>query len=188
MNRKETTQFLSDLLIKTRLNESSKYWASEVWLNYGRSGYEKRVDFMEFRPVGVTYQSDIEKGIFVCYEIKSCMGDLKSGHGMNFVGEKNYICMPMSLWKEITGIVRNHLQDEKPIPDYISKALSVGIMVPIPSSWEQIKTAGEEFENPTALDTPKIEWEYHIIQTEPRSKRRDYSMSALLFWMLRAGK
>ncbi len=69
MNRKETTKFLTDLLIHDRLSDR-KYYAKEVTLDYG-SIRPKRIDVMEFRPKGVIYASDMEKGIFVCYEIKS---------------------------------------------------------------------------------------------------------------------
>lgn len=49
MNRKETTQFLSDLLKRDKLSGRGKYWASEVSLDYGTSDV-KRVDFMQFEP------------------------------------------------------------------------------------------------------------------------------------------
>ena len=45
MNRKETTEFLSDLLVQRKL--AGKYYASEVTLDFGRgTGKEKRVDFI----------------------------------------------------------------------------------------------------------------------------------------------
>ena len=87
MNRKETTKFLTEVLIKDRLSDR-KYYAKEVTLDYG-TNHSKRVDVMQFLPKGVTYASDIEKGIFICYEIKSCKEDLYSGNGLNFYGEKN---------------------------------------------------------------------------------------------------
>lgn len=45
MTRKETTKFLSDLLVKEKFSGMGKYYASEVTLNYG-SADVKRVDFM----------------------------------------------------------------------------------------------------------------------------------------------
>lgn len=63
MNRKDTTQFLSDLLITDRLSGRGKYWAREVSIDYGTS-HVKRVDFIQFEPGGVIYQSDIEKRYF----------------------------------------------------------------------------------------------------------------------------
>ena len=97
MTRKETTKFLSDLLVKEKFSGMGKYYASEVTLNYG-SADVRRVDFMQFKPPSTYSVSGIEKGEFICYEVKSCMEDYKSGHGQNFIGEKNYFVMPMSLY------------------------------------------------------------------------------------------
>lgn len=60
--------------------------------------------------------SGIEKGIFSCYEVKSCKADFESGFGRNFIGEKNYFVMPMATYKEV-------MQD---IPN------GIGVLVPIP--------------------------------------------------------
>ena len=68
MNRKETTEFLSNLLISNRLTGRGKYYAREVSIDYGTANV-KRIDFLQFEPKGVVYQSDIEKGIFTCYEV-----------------------------------------------------------------------------------------------------------------------
>ena len=104
MNRKETTKFLGELLISQRFHR--KIYASEVSLDYGTVNV-KRVDFMEFEPAGVVFQSDIEKGIFSCYEVKSCKEDVYSGNGLNFVGEKNYIVTTMQCYKDIQEDLRN---------------------------------------------------------------------------------
>ena len=49
MNRKETTRFLSELLVQRKL--LGKYYASEVTLDCGAGkGKEKRVDFIQFVP------------------------------------------------------------------------------------------------------------------------------------------
>lgn len=61
VDRKETTEFLTKLLINSRFNGIGKYWASEVTLDYG-SDKVKRVDFMEFRPTNTMSVSGIEKG------------------------------------------------------------------------------------------------------------------------------
>ena len=86
MDRKETTQFLSDLLVRDRLSGRGKYYAKEVSIDYGTTDV-KRVDFMQFEPEGVVSISEIEKGIFTCYEIKSCKADFNSGFGKNFLTE-----------------------------------------------------------------------------------------------------
>lgn len=165
MNRKEITKFLGELLVRQRLSGRGKYYASEVSLDYG-SVDVRRVDFMQFEPAGVTHISEIEKGIFICYEVKSCKADFESGFGRNFIGEKNYFVMPMATYKEV-------LHD---IPH------NVGVMVPIP--WHREKT--DEFENPTDLATEKLHWNLEVIK--PANKQgRKRSMSELLFCMLRSG-
>lgn len=165
MTRKETTKFLSDLLIRDRFSSMGKYWAREVTLNYG-SADVKRVDFMQFKPVNTMSASGIEKGEFICYEVKSCVEDYKSGHGQNFVGERNYFVMPMSLYKKVA----NEL------------GIYIGVIVPIPKGRDK----HQEFENPTELNINK-DWELIIIKNSyPQSRK--YSLAELLFCMLRSGQ
>lgn len=165
MNRKETTEFLGRLLISDRLNRRGKYWSSEVTLDYGTKNV-KRVDFMEFAPAGQINVSDIEKGIFICYEVKSCKADFKSGFGQNFVGEKNYLVMPMSVYKEIAYDVPH----------------DVGVMVPVPMLAEKY----EEFESPTTLVGEISDWKLSIIKSAiPKGRKKP--MNELLFCMLRSG-
>lgn len=171
MTRKETTKFLSDLLIRDRFSGMGKYWAREVTLNYG-SADVKRVDFMQFKPPSTYSVSGIEKGEFVCYEVKSCIEDYKSGHGQNFIGERNYFVMPMSLYKSVVNTL----------------AYNIGVMVPVPDrkGWYDEKDLFAEFENPTELD-PNIEWKLRIIKpAHPQSRK--YSLAELLFCMLRSGQ
>lgn len=171
MTRKETTKFLSDLLIRDRFSGMGKYWAREVTLNYGSEDV-KRVDFMQFKPPSTYSVSGIEKGEFICYEVKSCMEDYKSGHGQNFIGEKNYFVMPMSLYKSVVKTL----------------AYNIGVMVPLPVSkgWYDEKDLYVELENPTELD-PNIEWKLRIIKPA-HPQNRKYSLSELLFCMLRSGQ
>ena len=164
MNRKETTKFLGDLLKSERLRGRGKYWASEVSIDYG-SVDVKRVDFMKFEPSGVCGISAIEKGIFICYEVKSCKADFNSGFGQNFIGEKNYLVMPMSTYKEVINDIPHN----------------VGVLVPIPVNADVY----EEFENPTPLTIDK-EWKLHTIRAA-RQQLRMRSMVELLFCMLRSG-
>lgn len=164
MNRKETTEFLSNLLISKKFAGPGKHWAREVSIDYGTTDV-KRVDFMQFEPAGATSISAIEKGIFICYEIKSCKADFESGFGKNFIGEKNYFVMTMSTYKEI-------LQD---IPH------NVGVLVPVP----QFGDVHEEFENPTKPNK-EIKWKLVAIRKAiPQNRKR--SMTELLFYMLRSG-
>lgn len=167
MNRKETTKFLGNLLIRKRLGNG--YWASEVSIDYGTKD-EKRVDFMQFEPAGVVGVSGIEKGIFICYEVKSCKADFNSGYGRNFIAEKNYFVMPMATYKEVIHDIPN----------------GIGVLVPIP---EYIGNTNEEkyreFETPTEL-SEDIEWKLWAIRY-PREQLRKRSMVELLFCMLRSG-
>ena len=112
MKRKETTEFLSKLLERTVLTPFGKHWASEVMLDFGREDGQQRIDYLLFEPAGATYISDVEKGVFTAYEIKSCKADVYSGNGLNFVGEKNYIVTTMECWKDLKeDIVSGKLQE-----------------------------------------------------------------------------
>lgn len=179
MNRKDTTKFLSELLVRDRFG-SRKYWASEVSLDYGTRDV-KRIDFMQFEPAGVTSVSDIEKGIFTCYEVKSCKEDVYSGNGMNFVGEKNYIVTTMECYKELqpdmqSGKLQNHIRECNP-----ESSMHIGIMVPVPYSFKPT----DEYENPIELKGD-IAWEMKVI-LPCHQGRRKRSMTELLFCMLRSG-
>jgi hypothetical protein len=105
MSRSEITDLLDRELVRLRLTKKNAYsfWAHEVWLDrYKEKGEAKRVDFMEFVPKGGPMYGDgphVEQGIFTFYEVKSCMADLKSGHGLNFYGDENYLVMPVELYK-----------------------------------------------------------------------------------------
>ncbi len=168
MNRKETTEFLGKLLKQTRLG--SGCWASEVSIDYGTT-YVKRVDYMQFEPAGVVGISGIEKGIFTCYEVKSCKADFDSGFGRNFIGERNYFVMPMATYKEV-------MQD---IPN------GIGVLVPIPESIGNTNNERyAEFEKPTEL-SDKIKWKLWAVR-HPRERMRKKSMTELLFCMLRSGQ
>lgn len=83
MTRKEITEFLGKLVID-RIGHRGSYWAKEVSIDYGSSDV-KRVDFLQFEPAGVMSISEIEKGIFTCYEVKSCKEDVFSGHRMETI-------------------------------------------------------------------------------------------------------
>lgn len=180
MNRKETTKFLSDLLLSNRLCGRGKYYASEVSIDYGTTSV-KRIDFMQFEPAGVIYQSDIEKGIFTCYEVKSCKEDVYSGNGLNFIGEKNYIVTTMQCYKDLqedlrNGMLHSHIRCCNP-----ESSLHFGIMVPVPWSFKPT----DEYEKPTEL-TDEIAWELKVILPCNQGGRRR-STTELLFCMLRSG-
>lgn len=183
MNRKETTEFLTDLLISTRLSDR-KYYAREVTLDYGTVN-PKRIDVMEFKPEGVTFCSDIEKGIFICYEIKSCVQDVYSGNGLNFYGEQNYIVTTMDTYKKL-------INDTDKLEDHIKKTMGVktcpefGCFVAVPEhiNLKDVKTLKKEYDNPTKFEDEKHWklWKVHSC----RRNRRNRSMNELLFCMLRS--
>ena len=164
MNRKSTTEFLGELLRRSRFSGVGKHWASEVSLDYGTINV-RRVDFMQFEPANVVTVSGLEKGIFTSYEVKSCRADYDSGFGKNFETEKNYFVMPMELYIEVKTKVPH----------------DVGVMCPVPRNRDKF----DEFENPTSLDAD-VHWEMKIIK-QARQKSRKRSMVELLFCMLRAG-
>lgn len=165
MNRKETTKFLGDLLIREKLNGIGICWAREVSLDYGTKDV-RRVDFMKFEPENQMSISGIEKGIFTCYEVKSCKNDFNSGFGRNFMGEKNYFVMPMQLYKEVIRDIEN----------------DIGVLVPIPRYRDKV----DEFENPTELGSELSDWKFEAIRYA-RQQNRKRSMTELLFCMIRSG-
>lgn len=186
MNRKETTKFLTDLLIRDRLSDR-KYYAKEVTLDYGTT-QPKRIDVVEFRPKGVIYASSMEKGIFVCYEIKSCYEDVYSGHGLNFVGEKNYIVTTMNTYKRLQEDLRSE-KLQKHIANFmgVKDCPQFGIVVPVPARIDQRSTDEiySEYENPTKLDEDMDKWKMYTA-VNCRETYRTRSIVEMLFCMLRS--
>lgn len=170
--RSDITKFLGDLLIRTRLTGIGKHYASEVTLDYG-CGKEKtkRVDFMEFCPANTYSISGIEKGEFVCYEVKSCIADVFSGNGLNLEGERNYIVTTMDTWKKLIELEH---KNQKTIP------YEFGVMVAC------YKEVTSEFDSPTPL-IPSDEWRLEVVKPAHR-KARKRSITELLFCMLRSGR
>lgn len=166
MNRKETTQFLGNLLKRDKFSGMGKYWASEVTLDYG-SNEVKRVDFMQFEPQNQYSISGLEKGIFICYEVKSCKADFNSGFGKNFIAEKNYLVMPMKTYKEVINEI----------------PYNVGVMCPVLNVHDKFT----EFENPTELFEDSAYWHLKTIKNALQTARKR-PIAELLFCMLRSGK
>lgn len=184
MNRRNRTKFLGDLLVREKFSGFGKYWAREVSIDpfhSKESGLSKRVDFMQFIPPGQSTVSAIEKGIFVCYEVKSCREDVFSGNGLNFIGEKNYIVTTMQCYKEILEDYRNGTLDEH-VKKMNGKKRSYGILVAMPSGEDPY----EEMKNPTLLES-ECKWELKTM-IQCYECYREKSMTELLFCMLRSGK
>lgn len=171
-NRKQITNFLSNLLIAKRFTGQGKYYASEVTLDYGLK-HPVRVDFMQFVPKNQISTSGLEKGIFICYEVKSCKADFHSGNGLNFEGEKNYIVTTMECYKQIVNEI----------------PWDVGVMIARP----YFRSINDEFENPTPIpknyEETRIEepWDLEVVKNAYEGNRKR-SMTELLFCMLRAGR
>lgn len=184
MNRKEITKFLGNLLVSDKFGGMGKYWAKEVSIDpWAAKGKPKRVDFMQFVPDNQCSISAIEKGIFICYEVKSCIEDVYSGNGLNFLGEKNYIVTTVECYKKILEDMNNgkfwkYLRENHP-----DSSNHIGVIVAIPSRAESI----DEFENPTPIDCEKYHWKLVVIKPCIIGLRKK-SMTELLFCMLRSGK
>ncbi|MFI3254430.1 MAG: hypothetical protein R3Y63_08875 [Eubacteriales bacterium] len=162
MKRAEKTKLLSRLL-ESKLICDQVYWAREVSLDFNTS-HRKRVDYMSFKPKNQS-SSGIEKGIFTCYEVKSCFEDYKSGHGLNFIGEKNYIVTDMVTYKKILYDIDHN----------------TGVYVALPVGADKF----EEWDSPKELDS-NTQYELNCINS-CHETNRDYSMNVLLFCMLRSG-
>lgn len=184
MNRKETTTLLTEILIHDRLLDR-KYYAKEVTLD-SYTTHSTRIDVMQFIPNGVIYTSDIEKGIFICYEIKSCLDDIYSGNGLNFIGEKNYIVTTMDTYKELQPKLIDGTFDEFMEKKHNNKHPNFGVMVAVPNNIDCRKTSDihSEYENPTPFDA-STNWKLYEIY-HCREGARTRSTTELLFCMLRA--
>ncbi len=183
MNRSETTKFLGNLLKRDRFSGMGKYWASEVSVDaFTTTGKGGRVDFMQFEPPNQYAVSSLEKGIFICYEVKSCKADVYSGNGLNFYGEKNYIVTTMQCYKDIItdlrdGTFHEHLYKTNP-----ESSAHYGIMVAVPV----MRDKNREFEEPTPI-SDDISWRLEIIRPCIIGAR-EKSLTELLFCMVRSGK
>ena len=135
MDRKKTTEDLSQLLESQYLGRRGKYWAKEVSIDYGTTKV-KRIDYMQFSPADQVSVSGIEKGVFICYEVKSCKEDVYSGNGLNFLGEKNYLVTTMDCYKKMlpdfnNGKLNQYIKDKFP-----ESSIYYGVMVAIPYTAE----------------------------------------------------
>lgn len=171
MTRKEITVLLGDILYQQRFTGIGKYYASEVTIDYGTKD-ACRVDYMQFVPPNQMSISGLEKGIFICYEVKSCVNDFKSGYGQNFIAEENYLVMPMELYKKVIHDIPN----------------GVGVLVPVPAAMGRKNSdCWQEFDHPTEFKGDSNDWRLHKIR-DAYSKYRKKSITELLFCMLMSGK
>lgn len=187
MTRKETTKFLTDLLIADRLSDR-QYYAKEVTVDANTSK-AKRVDVMQFAPAGVFHVSDIEKGRFICYEIKSCVQDIYSGNGLNFIGDENYIVTTTETYKKLldsgdigNGKLHNYIEE-----NYPDSSICFDFMIAVPKTVDgrNINAVCGELDNPTTLDNINNFKLLKMHCGNPLAKR-DRSLVELMFCMLRA--
>jgi hypothetical protein len=190
-NRKDTTIFLSHLLENTVLNGIGKYYAKEVTLDYGTSK-PKRIDYLQYSPAGAVYVGDIEKGIFTCYEVKSCKEDVYSGNGLNFVGEENYIVTTMDCYKSLLPDIQSGKLNEHVNEMNDGRQTSFAFLIAVPDRptmerFNQMKAVTEEFENTTPLDGYPS-WRFARLGCDKRTQSRVRSTVELLFCMVRSGR
>lgn len=182
MTRIETTKLLGQLLVSQHFSGAGKHWAREVsidpWTTRG-----KRVDYMQFSPMDQMSISGIEKGIFTCYEVKSCKEDVYSGNGLNFLGEKNYIVTTMECYKDILPDFRNGKFARYMREQFPESSSYFGVMVAIP----YLSELTDEFNDPTPIDGDTQKWKLAVI-LPCRKGSRKRSMTELLFCMLRSGR
>lgn len=126
--RRETTSKLS-ALVEKRLNNRTPYWASEVGTSASMGAWVPRVDYMAFCPNWKTHEDHspitVEHGSFEFYEVKSCMADFDSGHGLNFEGDVNFLVCTKEL--------ATRLRDDMKLPT------CAYVLVP-DSKWEKLVT------------------------------------------------
>ena len=102
MNRSDITDMLSGLVEK-RLRSRRMFWAPEVSFDKGGPD-ERRIDYVGFKPFTPNYRvepASVELGRFECYEVKSCMADFDSGHGLTFYGDENYLVTTREFAEEL---------------------------------------------------------------------------------------
>lgn len=102
MSRKDVTAELSEKVAK-KLRRQFAIVAQEVWVDP-----DHRVDFVAFSPGSGGRNVALEHGKFVFVEVKSCMADFKSGHGLTFLGDEN--------WLVCTRDLAHELHDERLLP------------------------------------------------------------------------
>jgi hypothetical protein len=95
MSRRDVTEELSEKVEK-KLRRQFALVAREVWVDP-----DHRVDFMAFSPGVGGRNMKLEHGRFVFVEVKSCMADFKSGHGLTFRGDDNWLVCPRDLADEL---------------------------------------------------------------------------------------
>nr|DAQ46821.1 MAG TPA: DNA repair protein MmcB-like protein [Caudoviricetes sp.] len=95
MKRKDVTAELSEKVAK-KLRRKCAIVAQEVWVDD-----DHRVDFVAFTPGPGGRNTKLEHGRFIFVEVRSSMHDFKSGHGLTFLGDDNWLVCPHDLADEL---------------------------------------------------------------------------------------
>ncbi len=78
------------------------------------------MDYMAFRPAAradTATDGDVERGTFSFFEVKSCMADFESGHGLNFEGDENFLVCERELADELYRALRLPVAAAVLVPD-----------------------------------------------------------------------
>lgn len=100
--RREVTAELSEKALK-KLRKDFHLVSSEVWADD-----RHRVDFVAYRRGFGYADAAVERGKFCFVEVKSCMDDFTSGHGLTFDGDENWLVCPREL--------ADKLRDKRQLP------------------------------------------------------------------------
>ncbi|SDX41537.1 hypothetical protein [Eubacterium barkeri] len=162
-NRKDITAGLSQLL-ERRLSGESVRFCREVEFFEPHC----RVDFVGFKYMvnGTGSVGGAECGTASFYEVKSCMSDFKSGNGLTFDGDENWIVCPLDLGIEIVQ----------------TKPFAVGIYVPTPEGC----TVKQFFESKNEYLGEVDGWSLKIYQRAMKRPRKR-SVTEILAQMVYAG-
>ena len=95
-SRPETTAELSRAVL-AKLRREFTLVATEVAVSDA-----SRVDFVAFRPAKMeAMPAALERGTFCFAQVKSCMADFESGHGLTFQGDENWLVCPKGLAQKL---------------------------------------------------------------------------------------
>lgn len=149
--RPDITAKLSQLVEK-RLTSQGMYWSPEVNFDEGTDD-NRRVDFVGFKPKrGAEESMAVELGRFDFYEVKSCMADFTSGHGLSFYGDDNFlVCQPE---------LAQQLVEEQMIPQRVD-----GILCP-DKSWSRLTLKVDRTTTGLKRTRPAAEILWAIVQTK----------------------
>lgn len=75
-------------------------WFEEVERAYSKLKIVER-PYAPPHPGSCGRNAALEHGRFVFVEVKSCMADFKSGHGLTFLGDENWLVCPRDLAHEL---------------------------------------------------------------------------------------